>query len=83
MAALCAAASESDAGLDLALMRVGILGPADLDQIRALLARSGVTLRATVNGDGHRIVEVAEQGETVAEIHHDGRLTLPRQFSRS
>lgn len=74
MVALRAAAAASDAALDWALLRVGILAPAELDGIRELLMRSA-TLRATVNGDGHRILEIVEQGTLVARIHHDGRVS--------
>ena len=75
MAYLHAAALNSDAALDLALMRIGILAPADLGEIRSLLTRPAVTLRATSNRWGHCIVEVVEQDEPIAEVHHDGRLT--------
>jgi hypothetical protein len=77
MAALCAAATCDDAALDLALLRIGILAPVELDEIRASLAQPGVTARAAVNGDGHCVVELCERGETIAEIQHDGRLTAP------
>jgi hypothetical protein len=74
MASLRTAATASDAALDLALLRVGILAPVDLDEIRTLFVRSTVTLRATANRDGHRIVEVVENGRTFAQVHHDGRV---------
>jgi hypothetical protein len=73
---LRAAATASDAALDLALLRVGILAPVELDDIRTLFARSSATLRATTNRDGHRIVEVVEQGRTFAQVHHDGRVFM-------
>lgn len=74
MTSLCAAANGGDAALDLALLRIGILAPADLGEIRALLVRQGTTLRPTVNRDGHRVVELLERGVLVAQIHHDGRV---------
>lgn len=74
MASLRAAASGTDAALDLALLRVGILSPVDLDQIRSVLAQPATTLRATVNRDGHRIVEVSQAGRLLAQLHHDGRV---------
>ncbi len=74
MASLRAAATASDAALDLALLRVGILAPVDLDEIRTLFVRATATLRATSNRDGHRIVEVVEHGRTFAQVHHDGRV---------
>ena len=73
MVALRRACSGDDATLDLALLRLGILSPVDLSEIRALLTVPGTTLRATVNNDGHRIVEVVSPG-AVAQIHHDGRI---------
>ena len=75
MAALRAAATSDDAALDRALLMVGILAPADLDAIRAALTRPGATLRATVNRDGHRIVDVIVGSETVARIHPDGSVS--------
>lgn len=75
MAALRAAATSDDAALDRALLRVGILAPVDLDAIRAALTRPGATLRATCNGDGHRIVEIIDHGHTVARIHPDGAVS--------
>lgn len=71
---LCAAARTSDAALDLALLRIGILAPADLDQIRSVLCMPGASLRACTNGDGHRIVMVSRGPQVVAAIHHDGRV---------
>jgi hypothetical protein len=75
MTYLHTAALNSDAALDLALMRIGILAPADLGEIRMLLTRPNVTLQATCNRYGHCIVEIVEDDETIAELHHDGRLT--------
>jgi hypothetical protein len=74
LAALRRACSGDDATLDLALLRLGILSPVDLSEIRALLNVPGTTLQATVNGDGHRIVEVVTPAAVVAQIHHDGRI---------
>ena len=75
MASLRAAAISDDAALDWALLRVGILAPADLAPIRAELSRPGATLRATVNRDGHRIVEVIDHGHAIAQILNDGTIT--------
>jgi hypothetical protein len=74
MSSLRAAATISDAALDLALLRVDILAPADLTPIRALVTRPDVVLRAITNRDGHRIVEVSQHGAVVGQIHHDGRV---------
>jgi hypothetical protein len=74
MAMLRSAAHGSDAQLDWALMRIGILAPVELGAIRAVMARPAVELIATTNRDGHRIVEVFEDGNSVARIHHDGQV---------
>jgi hypothetical protein len=72
--ALLTAAALSDLDLDLALLRIDVFAPADLDEIRALLQRPGVSLEATSNRDGHRIIEVHENGHRAALVHHDGRV---------
>ncbi len=74
LAALRRACWGDDATLDLALLRLGILSPVDLSEIRALLNVPGTTLQATVNRDGHRIVEVVSRDAVMAQIHHDGRV---------
>jgi hypothetical protein len=76
ISSLQAAASSTDAALDLALLRLGILAPADLEEIRSLLTRPAVSLTARANGYGHRIIEVVEHGSTLAELHHDGRVAV-------
>jgi hypothetical protein len=77
MVALRDAAGSDDAALDWALLKVGILAPADLAAIRVELTRPGAMLRATANRDGHRIVEVILDSRTVARIHHDGTVSAP------
>ena len=80
MASLRHAASQGDAALDLALLRVGILAPCDLKPIRSLLTVEDGVLRPLTNRDGHRVIEVTVQGAVVGEIHHDGRvLTFPNR----
>jgi hypothetical protein len=74
LAALRRACLGDDATLDLALLRIGILSPVDLSEIRVLLTVPGTTLQASVNGDGHRIVEVVARDALVAQLHHDGRV---------
>jgi hypothetical protein len=74
LAALLSAARSSDVDLDLALLRLGILAPASLDEIRAALLRPDAELAATQNRDGHRIVEVVVARARTALIHHDGRV---------
>jgi hypothetical protein len=69
------AAGLGDAALDLALLRVGVLAPAELDEIRDLLQRPAVCLEPTRNCDGHLIIDVVERGELIARLHHDGQLT--------
>ncbi len=68
------AAGVGDAALDLALLRVGILAPADLSEIRDLLLRSAVCLEPTRNSDGHVIIDVVERGELIAQLHYDGQV---------
>jgi hypothetical protein len=74
MVMLSAAAGSTDAALDWALLRIGILAPVDLTVIRSVVSRPGADLIATTNRDGHRIVDVVEHGCTVARIHHDGQV---------
>ena len=76
MAMLRVAAHDTDAELDWALMRIGILAPADLSVIRSVVSRPEAELIATTNRDGHRIVEVVEDGNAVARIHHDGQVVV-------
>ena len=76
MTMLRIAAHDTDAELDWALMRIGILAPVDLTTIRAVVTRPAVELVATTNRDGHRIVEVFEHGRSVARIHHDGHVVV-------
>ena len=73
--ALRRAATISDAALDLALLRVGILAPADLDEVRDVLLRPAVCLEPTRNCDGHLIIDIVERGDLIAQLHHDGRLS--------
>jgi hypothetical protein len=77
MACLRAAAMADDAALDWALLRIGILAPVDLTQIRSIVSRPEAMLSATANHDGHRIVDVVEAGCSVARIHHDGNVVVP------
>ena len=76
MALLRAAADSTDAALDWALLRIGILAPVDLTVIRSVVSRPAVQLVATSNRDGHRVVEVIEDGCSVARIHHDGEVVV-------
>ncbi len=76
MALLRAAALGTDAALDWALLRIGILAPVDLTVIRSIVGRPAAQLVATANGDGHRIVEIVEDGCSVARIHHDGQVVV-------
>jgi hypothetical protein len=68
------AATGSDRELDLALMRIGILAPADLDEIRSVLTAEGVVLRASANQYGHAIVVVQRHAQILALVHSDGRV---------
>jgi hypothetical protein len=68
------AALMTDVALDLALMRVGVLAPADLSEIRAELIRPGLALRASRNRDGHGVVEFVRDGAVVASLQPDGRV---------
>ncbi len=74
LADLLRAAAASDRDLDLALLRLDVLAPADLDEIRDTLCRPNLTLRASQNADGHRIVEIDLDGDRAALLHHDGRV---------
>jgi hypothetical protein len=76
MALLRAAADSTDAALDWALLRIGILAPVDLTVIRSVVSRPATQLVATSNRDGHRVVEVIEDGCSVARIHHDGEVVV-------
>ncbi len=76
MATLRAAADGTDAALDWALLRIGILAPVDLTVIRSVVSRPEAHLVATSNRDGHRVVEVIEDGCSVARIHHDGEVVV-------
>lgn len=72
---LCAATtSSSDLDLDRALCDIGVLPPADLDDIRAVLCRDRTELALTSNTDGHAIVQVVCDGQLTALVHHDGRV---------
>jgi hypothetical protein len=71
---LRAASTIGDAALDLALLRVGVLAPADLDEIRSLLQRTSATLEPTRNAEGHLIIDVYERGSLIARLHHDGQV---------
>jgi hypothetical protein len=71
---LLTAASQGDLNLDLALLRIGVLAPADLGEIRDVLRRPGVSLRASANRDGHRVIEVIADDRRAALVHHDGRV---------
>ncbi len=68
------AASGSDRDLDMALLRIGVLAPADLGEIRSVVDRDGVVLKASANEYGHAIVVVLEHGQIAAFVHHDGRV---------
>jgi len=76
MALVRAAAHGTDAALDWALLRIGILAPVDLTAIRSIVRRPAAELVASANRDGHRIVEIVEDGCSVARIHHDGRVVV-------
>ena len=76
MTMLRSAAGSTDAALDWALLRIGILAPVDLTVIRSVVSRPAAELVPTTNRDGHRIVEVVEDGYSVARIHHDGQVVV-------
>ena len=73
---LLVAAHRSDRDLDLALLRVGVLAPADLAQITTVLTTAGVSLRAAANDDGHCVIEVWRTGEPFAHLRHNGEVDL-------
>lgn len=70
------AADLDDAALDLALLRVGVLAPADLEEIRSLLRRPSSCLEPARNAEGHVIIDVVERGTLVARLQHDGAVTF-------
>jgi hypothetical protein len=70
------AADLDDAALDLALLRVGVLAPADLDEIRSLLRRESASLEPTRNAEGHVIIDIVERGALTARLQHDGAVTF-------
>lgn len=69
---LLRAATATDPELDLALLRIGVLAPADLGPIRAVLQGHDVALASTTNRDGHRVIEVLQHRRRVALVHPDG-----------
>jgi hypothetical protein len=71
---LLAAARRSDRELDLCLLRVGVLAPADLSGIKTVLSLAGVTLRPAARDDGHCMIEVSRNGRRIAYVHHDGTI---------
>lgn len=73
---LLVAAHRTDRDLDLALLRVGVLAPADLDPIKSTLSLDGVTLCAAVNTDGHCTIDVFRAGKLIARLRHNGELDL-------
>jgi hypothetical protein len=73
---LCAAAGASDRDLDRALSDVGVLPPADLTEIRAVLQREGTEVARACNADGHVILQVVRHAQLAALIHQDGRVHL-------
>jgi len=56
-------------------MHIGILPPADLDEIRSLLSRPHAELRASTEQAGHRVVDVIEAATVIARVHNDGSVT--------
>jgi len=73
---LLAAAHCNDRDLDLALLRVGVLAPADLDRIKTVLTTAGVSLRAAANAHGHCVIEVWRTGKPFAHLLHNGEVDL-------
>ena len=73
---LVQAATQTDRELDAALIELGVLPPLDLDQIRGCLLIAPRGLTAGTNSDGHRLLSLADAGQPVAWIHHDGRVVL-------
>ncbi len=53
-----------------------MLAPADLEPIREVLTLDGIVLRATVNSDGHCMIELSRSGEPFGHLHHNGDLDL-------
>jgi hypothetical protein len=76
MAMLRAAAGSTDAALDRALLRIGILAPVDLTMIRSVVSRPAAELVPTTNRDGHCIIDIVEDGYSVARIHQDGQVVV-------
>lgn len=70
-----AAAGDVDRELDTALVCLGVLPPLDLAPIRDVLTIEGTSVRATVNGDGHRVIEVVFGRRPYARIMPDGAVT--------
>lgn len=68
------AATGTDAELDLALLRVGVFAPLDLEPIRRWLIRTDVAIEARANRDGHRVLAIVEGHRTVAWVHPDGQV---------
>ena len=77
LAQLLAAAVDVDRELDMALVRLGVLPPLDLSEIRSWLTLDGVGLRARTNADGHRVIEVVIERRTLADIQPDGSVDIP------
>ena len=74
---LIASASDVDCELDMALVRLGILPPLDLAEIRSWLTLDDVVVRARSNGDGHRVIDVVVERRVVASIQPDGTVASP------
>lgn len=66
------AATGSDVELDIALSRLGILPPLDLEPIRGCLLHPSVAIVAEANRDGHRRLALHDRYGAVAWINHDG-----------
>ena len=73
------AAYDVDRELDTAVIVLGVLPPLDLDPIRTWLRADGISLVASANGFGHRIIEFVRGDEIVARLNHDGEITIPHQ----
>ena len=74
---LIASAFDVDRELDLALVRLGVLPPLDLSDIRSWLTLDGVEVRARCNDDGHRVIDVLIERRIVASIGPEGAVELP------
>ena len=72
LSGLLRACRASDPELDLALLRIGVLAPADLTPIREVLDGPEATVALITNRDGHRVIEVSHQRRRVALVHPDG-----------